>query len=178
MRWLWIDRIVQLDTGRRCVAVKNVSLAEEVLHDHFRAIPAAGDAPAQPALPVMPNTLILEGMAQTAGILVGHARDFKEKVILAKIGKAVFDEDLCLPYAESEPCIVCEEHCPIPEKAIKLTQVGVEVDSDDGPSTIVLQQPSVDEELCIGCGICEHVCPLEGLAGVRIESLRDEAARE
>ncbi|MDY7109846.1 MAG: 4Fe-4S binding protein [Planctomycetota bacterium] len=95
-----------------------------------------------------------------------------------KIGKAVFDEDLCLPYAESEPCIVCEEHCPIPEKAIKLTQVEVEVDSEDGPSTIVLQQPSVDEDLCIGCGICEHVCPLEGLAGVRIESLRDEAARE
>jgi len=92
MRWLWIDRIVQLDTGRRCVAVKNVSLAEDVLHDHFRAIPAAGDAPALPALPVMPNPLILEGMAQTAGILVGHARDFKEKVILAKIGKAVFTE--------------------------------------------------------------------------------------
>lgn len=84
MRWLWIDRIVALDRARRCVTVKNVSLAEEVLHDHFAADARRG------AAPVLPNTLVIEGMAQTAGILVGHARDFREKVILAKIGKAVF----------------------------------------------------------------------------------------
>ena len=78
MRWTWIDRILELEKGRRCVAVKNVSLAEDVLHDHF------------PGMPVLPNPLIIEGMAQTAGILVGHANDFREKVILAKIGKAVF----------------------------------------------------------------------------------------
>jgi 3-hydroxyacyl-[acyl-carrier-protein] dehydratase len=84
MRWIWIDRITALDKGRRCVAIKNVSLAEDVLHDHF----AATDQ--RPAMPVLPNTLIIEGMAQTAGILVGHANDFAEKVILAKIGKATF----------------------------------------------------------------------------------------
>lgn len=78
MRWIWIDRIVELEAGKRCVALKNVSLAEDVLHDHF------------PATPVMPNTLVIEGMAQTAGILAGHARDFREKVILAKIGRARF----------------------------------------------------------------------------------------
>ena len=82
MRWMWIDRILELEHGRRCVAVKNVSLAEEHLHDHF------------PGTPVMPGSLMIEGMAQTAGILVGHARDFKEKVILAKIGKAVFERDV------------------------------------------------------------------------------------
>ena len=38
----------------------------------------------------MPNTLVIEGMAQTAGILVGHANDFAEKVILAKIARARF----------------------------------------------------------------------------------------
>ncbi len=84
MRWVWIDRIVSLERGARCVTIKNVSLAEEVLHDHFPA--EAGRA----AMPVLPATLIIEGMAQTAGILVGHARDFREKVILAKIGKASF----------------------------------------------------------------------------------------
>jgi len=84
MRWIWIDRIVELEKGRRCVAIKNVSLAEDVLHDHF---PAREGRPAQP---VMPNSLIIEGMAQTAGILVGHANDFAEKVILAKIGRATF----------------------------------------------------------------------------------------
>ena len=84
MHWIWIDRIIELEKGRRCVAIKNVSLAEDVVHDHF-----AADAQ-RPAMPVMPNTLIIEGMAQTAGILVGHVHDFTEKVILAKIGKAVF----------------------------------------------------------------------------------------
>jgi 3-hydroxyacyl-[acyl-carrier-protein] dehydratase len=79
MRWCWIDRILVLDKGSRCVAIKNVSLAEEHLHDHF------------PGTPVMPASLMIEGMAQTAGILTGHARGFKEKVILAKIGKATFD---------------------------------------------------------------------------------------
>jgi 3-hydroxyacyl-[acyl-carrier-protein] dehydratase len=82
MRWMWIDRITELEKGVRCVAIKNVSLAEEHLHDHF------------PRTPVMPGPLIIEGMAQTAGILVGHARDFQEKVILAKVGKAILDRDV------------------------------------------------------------------------------------
>ena len=86
MRWIWIDRIIELEREKRCVAIKNVSAAEDVLHDHF---PARGD---RPATPVLPNPLIIEGMAQTAGIMVGHAGDFKEKVILAKITKAVFTE--------------------------------------------------------------------------------------
>lgn len=84
MRWIWIDRILELEKGRRCVAVKALSLAEDVLHAHF---PATEKRSAQP---IMPNTLIIEGMAQTAGILTGHANDFQEKVILAKIGKARF----------------------------------------------------------------------------------------
>ncbi len=67
------------------MAIKNVSLAEDVLHDHFAATAQ------RPASPVMPNTLVIEGMAQTAGILVGHANDFAEKVILAKVGKATFE---------------------------------------------------------------------------------------
>lgn len=84
MHWIWIDRILELERGARCVAIKNITAAEDVLHDHFPA--TAG----RPASAVMPNTLIIEGMAQTAGILVGHTRDFKEKVILAKIAKAAF----------------------------------------------------------------------------------------
>jgi len=58
--------------------VKNVSLAEEHLHDLY------------PAFPIVPHSLIVEGMAQTAGILVGEARNFAEKVILAKVGRATF----------------------------------------------------------------------------------------
>jgi len=84
MRWIWIDRFVEFEPGRRAVAIKNLTLAEEHLHDHF------------PGFPVMPASLMIEGMAQTAGILVGHARGFREKVILAKIKKAKFD-DLARP---------------------------------------------------------------------------------
>ena len=79
MRWIWIDRFVKFEPGKTAQAVKNISLSEEHLHDHF------------PGYPVMPAALIREGMAQTAGILVCEASGFKEKVILAKITKAVFD---------------------------------------------------------------------------------------
>lgn len=78
MRWIWIDKFVEFQSGQRAVAVKNVTLAEEHLHDHF------------PGFPVMPETLCIEAMAQTAGILVGEAKNFQEKVILAKIKKAAF----------------------------------------------------------------------------------------
>ena len=88
MRWMWIDQIVEFVPGRRMVAVKNVSLAEEHLHDHF-----AGHG-AESAMPIMPASLMIEGMAQTAGILVGSVNEFREKVILAKIVIARFDFDV------------------------------------------------------------------------------------
>ena len=104
MRWMWIDRIVELVPRQRLVAVKLVSMAEEHLHDHFPAaecgagVPPAGSrngcpTVAHPALPVMPASLIIEGMAQSAGILVGHAEGFREKVILAKIGTAELERE-------------------------------------------------------------------------------------
>ena len=80
MRWIWIDRFIEFERGKKATAIKNVSLAEEHLHDHWEAYP------------IMPVTLMIEGMAQTAGILVGQARDFKEKVILAKVAKAELNE--------------------------------------------------------------------------------------
>ncbi len=92
MRWMWIDRIVELTPRERLVAIKNVSLAEEHLHDHFESQPM-GDGVLAPALPVMPASLIIEGMAQTAGILVGHANGFREKVILAKVSSAELTRD-------------------------------------------------------------------------------------
>jgi 3-hydroxyacyl-[acyl-carrier-protein] dehydratase len=80
LRWIWFDRFEEFTPGRRAVGVKNVTLAEEHLHDHF------------PGFPVVPASLLIEGMAQTAGILVGQARNFEEKVILAKVKQAVFHQ--------------------------------------------------------------------------------------
>jgi 3-hydroxyacyl-[acyl-carrier-protein] dehydratase len=78
MRWIWIDKFIEFTSKQSATAVKNVTLAEEHLHDLY------------PAFPIVPHSLIVEGMAQTAGILVGEARNFSEKVILAKIGRATF----------------------------------------------------------------------------------------
>jgi len=78
VRWIWIDKFIAFESGRRAVAVKNVTLAEEHLHDHF------------PGFPIHPPTLMIEGMAQTGGVLVGEALNFQEKVILAKVTRATF----------------------------------------------------------------------------------------
>jgi 3-hydroxyacyl-[acyl-carrier-protein] dehydratase len=78
MRWFWIDRFTQFESGRSATAIKNVSLAEGHLHDHF------------PGAPLMPNTLVIEGIAQTAGLLVAQHGDFEERVVLAKVAKARF----------------------------------------------------------------------------------------
>jgi 3-hydroxyacyl-[acyl-carrier-protein] dehydratase len=78
MRWFWIDRYTEFESGRRATAIKNVSLAEEHLHDHF------------PGAPVMPNSLVLEGLAQTGGLLVAEHGAFQERVILAKVATARF----------------------------------------------------------------------------------------
>jgi len=89
MRWMWIDRIIELTPRQRLLAIKHISLAEEHLHDHFQAEPAQG----LPATPIMPACFIIEGMAQSAGILVGHAGAFREKVVLAKVSKVELTED-------------------------------------------------------------------------------------
>lgn len=81
MRWFWIDRFNEFVRGKQATAVKNVSLAEEHLHDHF------------PGAALMPNSLVVEGMAQTAGLLVAEALDFNRRVVLAKVAKAEFHYD-------------------------------------------------------------------------------------
>src|SRR5919197_3128508 len=82
MRWIWIDRFTEFHSGKSARAVKNLSLAEDHFADHF------------PGYPVMPAALVLEGLAQTGGILAGEANGFREKVILAKVPRAVFHREM------------------------------------------------------------------------------------
>jgi polyferredoxin len=96
----------------------------------------------------------------------------------AQMGTAYFDKNRCIPWVafqtwsdESEwskehNCAVCEEHCPTPKKAIRFSDITV--DTPEGPQTI--RRPVVVKEECIGCGICEHVCPLDGPAAVHVIS--------
>lgn len=86
------------------------------------------------------------------------------------IGKAVFDKNHCLPFARKIDCIVCEEHCPIPEKAIRSREV--QVMGLDGRLKTV-KEPYLVEEICNGCGICENVCPLETKAGIEVFAVKN-----
>lgn len=73
------------------------------------------------------------------------------------IGVAAIDEERCIPFQGRESCLVCEEHCPVADKAIRLKP---------GPQGIDV--PHVRRRHCTGCGWCELVCPLEGDAAIRV----------
>ncbi len=79
------------------------------------------------------------------------------------MGLAYFDKNLCIPYERHEDCIVCEEHCPTPDKAIKFDIKDTIL--KDGTVRRV-KYPFVVRELCIGCGICEEKCPVPNAPGV------------
>ncbi len=90
--------------------------------------------------------------------------DVKKKT---PMGLAYFDKNLCIPFAQNKDCIVCEEHCPTPDKAIKFELK--EIILPDGTAKII-KYPYVIRELCIGCGICEHKCPIPGEPGIFINT--------
>ena len=91
----------------------------------------------------------------------------------AVLGVAVIDRNRCLPWAEETACIVCEEMCPVPDKAIELQAASGDAASD--PGNIIegsdVQKPIVVADRCIGCGICEAQCPVEGVAAIRMYRL-------
>jgi MauM/NapG family ferredoxin protein len=83
----------------------------------------------------------------------------------AVLGRAYIDRHRCIPWADHHSCIVCEEMCPVPEKAIVLEEVTV---ADAAGQPVTVQRPRVVEERCIGCGICEYKCPVSGEAAIRV----------
>lgn len=91
-----------------------------------------------------------------------------------RIGLADIDRSLCLPWKGEAECIVCEEHCPTPEKAIVMRQEPVAGPAGGGR---LFKRPYVVERLCIGCGICETKCPLGGRPAV-VVTARGESRGE
>jgi polyferredoxin len=99
---------------------------------------------------------------------------------LTVIGRAYVDTDRCLPWADNIPCGVCEEMCPVPSKAILLkveTPEGTVIvgrDAEQGLETadgeISAPRPYVVSSQCIGCGLCEKRCPLNGESAIRVYS--------
>lgn len=91
----------------------------------------------------------------------------REKVQV-KIGLAFIDKNRCLPYSQGMDCIVCEEHCPTPKKAIWFIEGRVK---NRGGITKTVKQPVVDLELCNGCGICENKCPVIDKPAIVVTSI-------
>jgi MauM/NapG family ferredoxin protein len=98
----------------------------------------------------------------------------QEEKARTKIGLAYIDKNRCIPYAQGVECIVCEEHCPTPDKAIKFELV--ETMTPKGRKHI--RQPVVDLKLCIGCGICEYKCPLHDQPAIICTRLGESRAEE
>lgn len=78
MRWFWIDRFTEFVSGQSATAEKNVTLSEEPVDEYA------------PGRTYFPSSLIIEGLAQTGGLLLGQLSDFKDRVVLAKISSSKF----------------------------------------------------------------------------------------
>lgn len=104
------------------------------------------------------------GKVCPTGAIIDLALEDKQKV---KIGQAYFDKSRCIPWAAQKDCLVCEEHCPTFDKAIKFDIR--EARGPDGEYCLI-KFPYVDEVLCIGCGICENKCPVVGKPGIFVTS--------
>lgn len=107
----------------------------------------------------------------------GAIRELKEaEKARVVIGLAFIDPGRCLPHAFGIECIVCEEHCPTPKKAIYFELKSVSSGREGRPRPIKL--PRVDPKLCIGCGICEHKCPVADRAAILITSVGESRNQE
>ena len=90
-----------------------------------------------------------------------------------------------LPWAMATPCIVCEEFCPTSPKAIWVEEVTApkreptpEKNGESPVMTMVkLQRPHVDPSLCIGCGACEKVCPVQDQPAVYVTSVGESRSK-
>ncbi len=110
MRWFWVDRFTEFVSGSHACGIKNVSLDEEVVDEYC------------PGFPLLPPTLIIEGMAQMGGIMVAQYFDFDKRVVLAKVNKAIFHapartgDQLCYRVTldrvqENGATVTCTSHC-------------------------------------------------------------------
>lgn len=113
MRFILIDKIVSLESGKVIKTVKSVSLAEEYLADHF------------PAFPVLPGVLLLEGLIESASWLVREAENFAHSMVLLSEARNVKYKSFLAPGGRIEYTVHARV---IEENVSSFTGIGV---SDD-----------------------------------------------
>jgi len=91
-----------------------------------------------------------------------------------RIGTAVYDHAICLPWAKSTECVVCLEWCPVEPKAIYIKAAEI-VGAEGKPRA--LKQPHIDTSRCVGCGACEFSCPVQEHPGVYVTSMGESRSR-
>ena len=111
------------------------------------------------------------GQACPTGAIPPLSLEDKRKAI---IGHAYVDRSRCIPWVDGRDCIVCEEMCPPPDKAIVLEDA--EVRNFHTGELVTVRRPVVIAERCIGCGICENRCPVNGDAAIRVYAPTDLSA--
>ena len=83
-----------------------------------------------------------------------------------RLGRARVNRSICLPWRGIAPCLVCEEQCPVEEKAIKVIEGETE--------GTTFKKPVVDKGLCIGCGKCENACPARPERAIKVYPLQQK----
>lgn len=92
-----------------------------------------------------------------------------------RVGTAFFNRGRCLPWAMETPCVVCEEVCPVSPKAIGTYDE--QIKRWDG-TIVTLNKPYIRPELCIGCGICEHECPVADERAVYVTAVGESRSKD
>ncbi len=110
MRFILIDKVIEIENGKRIKAVKSVSLAEEYLADHF------------PTFPVLPGVLLLEGLIESASWLVRQSENFSHSMILLEEARNVKYKSFLAPGAQIEYSV---EAKAIEENVSSFVGVGV-----------------------------------------------------
>jgi ferredoxin len=88
------------------------------------------------------------------------------------IGRAYIDRNRCIPWADYKTCLVCQELCPVPEKAITINTADVK--TPDG-TMVTLGRPEVVAARCIGCGVCANACPVANRPAIEVYALAEKA---
>src|SRR4030043_677215 len=113
MRFILIDKIISLESGREIKTIKGLSLAEEYLADHF------------PTFPVLPGVLLLEGLIESASWLVRQSENFAHSMVLLEQARNVKYKSFLAPGAQIEYTV---EAKTIEENISSFTGFGVSQD--------------------------------------------------